>query len=504
MNTKRLHELMSLPRQAQNWAEVCVYGVSSDSRQVKQGDLFITCLGEPKRQRSYIEQAQGKGAAAVAIDMQQATRLDLSSLTVPIIGVDNLAAKQGAIAARFFNEPSTHLSLIGVTGTNGKTSCSHFIAQCHKQLGISCGVIGTLGYGFIDALEDAPNTTPDEVTLQVQLGKMLSAGAKACALEVSSHGLDQGRLSGCHFKTAIFTNLTQDHLDYHGTMQAYGEVKSRLFKWPSLEHAVINVDDDLSELLLKKIASNVVVCRYSADVEKSTQVEVGVSYVVQNGDGLEAMVQTPKGDALLQVGIIGRFNLSNLLATLSVLLIEGFDLNTAMASINNLATVPGRMQLVKQDSNDKKPQAIVDYAHTPDALQKALVAAKEHSGQGQLWLVFGCGGDRDTGKRAKMASIAEQFADHVIVTDDNPRSEPSQKIIDDICEGFSGTKEIIIKNDRSLAISYAMQSANASDIVLIAGKGHETYQETNDKKIHFSDQEQVLSALMTGGTSEIV
>ena len=257
-------------------------------------------------------------------------------------------------------------------------------------------------------------------------------------------------------------------------------------------------------MLLKKIASNVVVCRYSADVEKSTQVEVGVSYVVQNGDGLEAMVQTPKGDALLQVGIIGRFNLSNLLATLSVLLIEGFDLNTAMASINNLATVPGRMQLVKQDSNDKKPQAIVDYAHTPDALQKALVAAKEHSGQGQLWLVFGCGGDRDTGKRAKMASIAEQFADHVIVTDDNPRSEPSQKIIDDICEGFSGTKEIIIKNDRSLAISYAMQAANASDIVLIAGKRHETYQETNDKKIHFSDQEQVLSALMTGGTSEIV
>ena len=216
METKHLHELMLLTGQAHQWAEVCVSGVSSDSRLVKQGDLFVTCLGEPKRLCCYVKQAQERGAVAVVIDAKQTSKLDTSGLTVPIISLPNLISMQGLIAARFNGDPSQHMSLIGITGTNGKTSCSQFIAQCFSDMGLTCGVLGTMGYGLLDNLVQGPNTTPDEVTMQSQLGTMLQAGAVACALEVSSHGLAQGRLTGCRFETAVFTNLTQDHLDYHG------------------------------------------------------------------------------------------------------------------------------------------------------------------------------------------------------------------------------------------------------------------------------------------------
>ena len=499
MDTKRLHELMPLPGQAQQWVDVCVYGVSSDSRQVKQGDLFITCLGEPKRQRSYIEQAQASGAVAVAIDAQQALKMDVSNLTVPIIGVANLAAIQGLIAARINNEPSQHMSLIGITGTNGKTSCSHFIAQCFLDLGQTCGVMGTLGYGLLNALEQGPNTTPDEVTMQGQLGAMVDAGADACAIEVSSHGLDQGRLNGCRFETVVFTNLTQDHLDYHGTMQAYGEVKAKLFNWPSLRHAVINFDDEFGRGLLNEIAPSVKTYTYSAQVSEVSYVDLGVVSFTQHEHGIEAMLNTPKGQVLLQVGLIGRFNLSNLLATLAVLLLHKVELSSAIFVMNKLTTVCGRMELVSGEQDSKnKPQAIVDYAHTPDALEQALMAAKEHVNCGQLWVVFGCGGGRDAGKRPKMASIAEQWADHVVVTDDNPRTESSEKILADIVKGFKRQEKVLVEGDRSLAIALTMRRAKPGDIVLIAGKGHETYQDIQGHKHHFSDQEQVLMALSGG------
>jgi len=499
VDTKRLHELMPLPGQAQQWADVCVHGVSSDSRQVKQGDLFITCLGEPKRQRSYIEQAQASGAAAVAIDAQQALKLDSSNLTVPIIGIPNLTAIQGSIAARINNEPSQHMSLIGITGTNGKTSCSHFIAQCFSDLGQTCGVMGTLGYGLLNALEQGPNTTPDEVTMQGQLGAMVQAGAKACAIEVSSHGLDQGRLNGCRFETVVFTNLTQDHLDYHGSMKAYGEVKAQLFNWPSLRHAVINFDDDFGRGLLNEIAPSVQTYTYSAQISEVDYVDIGVSSIIQHEHGIEAMVHTPKGQTLLQVGLIGRFNLSNLLATLAVLLLHKVDLSSAISVINKLTTVCGRMQLISGDQGSKnKPQAIVDYAHTPDALEQALIAAKEHLARGQLWVVFGCGGGRDVGKRPKMASIAEEWADHVVVTDDNPRTESSEKILADIVKGFKRREKVVVEGDRSRAIALTMKRAKPGDIVLIAGKGHETYQDIQGHKYHFSDHEQVLTALARG------
>ncbi|MFT5930091.1 MAG: UDP-N-acetylmuramoyl-L-alanyl-D-glutamate--2,6-diaminopimelate ligase [Oceanospirillaceae bacterium] len=499
VDTKRLHELMPQQGQTQQWADVCVYGVSSDSRQIKQGDLFIICLGEPKRQLSYIKQAQEKGAAAIAIDAQQASKMDASNLTVPIISIANLAAIQGSIAARINNEPSQHMSLIGITGTNGKTSCSQFIAQCFSDLGRTCGVMGTLGYGLLNALEQGPNTTPDAVTMQGQLGAMAQSGASACAIEVSSHGLDQGRLNGCRFKTAVFTNLTQDHLDYHGTMQAYGEVKAQLFNWPNLQHAVINFDDIFGRGLLNEIAPSVQTYTYSAQISEVDYVDVGVSSIWQHEHGIEAMVHTSKGQALLQVGLIGRFNLSNLLATLAVLLLHKIELSSAIFVINNLTTVCGRMQLVGSQSKFKsKPQAIVDYAHTPDALEQALMAAKEHVSGGQLWVVFGCGGDRDTGKRAQMASIAEVWADHVVVTDDNPRTESSEQILAAIVKGFKRPEKVVVEGDRSLAIALTMGRAKAGDIVLIAGKGHETYQDVQGHKHHFSDQEQVLAALAGG------
>ena len=501
VDTKHLHELIPLQGQARQWADVCVYGVSSDSRQVKQGDLFITCSGESEQQLSYIKQAQENGAAAIAIDAKQVLKMDVSNITIPIISIANLAAMQGSIAARINNEPSQYMSLIGITGTNGKTSCSQFIAQCLSELGQTCGVIGTLGYGLLKTLEQGPNTTPDAVTVQGQLGGMGQSGATACAIEVSSHGLDQGRLNGCRFNTAVFTNLTQDHLDYHGTMQAYGAVKAQLFKWPSLQHAVINFDDIFGRGLLNEIAPSVKTYTYSAQISEVDYVDLGVSSMIQHEHGIEAVVNTPLGQVFLQVGLIGRFNLSNLLATLGVLLLHKIDLSAAILAINKLTTVCGRMQLVGSQSKfNTGPRAIVDYAHTPDALEQALMAAKEHVSSGQLWVVFGCGGDRDMDKRAKMASIAETWANHVVVTNDNPRTESSKKILADIVKGFKRAEKVVVEGDRSLAIALTMGRAKTGDIVLIAGKGHEMYQDIHGHKHHFSDQEQVLVA-QAGGSN---
>ena len=499
MDTKRLHELMPLPGLAQQWADVCVHGVSSDSRQVKQGDLFITCLGEPKRQRSYIEQAQAKGAAAVAIDAEQVLLLDPSDLTVPIIPVPNLAQVQGHLAAKVMDDPSHTMALIGITGTNGKTSCSQFIAQCFDYMGGSCGVMGTLGYGLLGQLQDGPNTTPDQVTMQSQLGAMVDSGAQACAIEVSSHGLHQGRLQGCRFNTAVFTNLTRDHLDYHGSMQAYGAVKSELFKWPGLRHCVVNFDDDFGRGLLNEIAPSTITYTYSAEVVESAYVDLGVEWVTQHKHGIEAMIITPVGNALLRVGLIGRFNLSNLLATLGVLLLQNVDLGKAIHALEQLTTVCGRMELIS--SGHENAQAIVDYAHTPDALEQALMAAKEHVPEGKLWVVFGCGGDRDKGKRPQMAAIAQRWADHIIVTDDNPRTESGEAILADICAGFSHTDKVEVIADRAQAIALAMSSAKPNDLVVIAGKGHETYQDVQGHKHHFSDQEQALLGLKTNGNN---
>ena len=320
--------------------------------------------------------------------------------------------------------------------------------------------------------------------------------------EVSSHGLDQGRLNGCRFETAVFTNLTQDHLDYHGSMQAYGLAKARLFNWPSLRHVVINFDDDFGRGLVNEVAPSVTLYTYSAQVSDVAYVDLGVLSLVQHSQGIEATISTPVGTGLLSVGLIGRFNLSNLLAILAVLLLHKIDLELAISALSSLTTVCGRMQLIdSKGSKANVARAIVDYAHTPDALEQALMAAKEHLPSGKLWVVFGCGGDRDVSKRAKMAAIAERWADHVIVTDDNPRTESNTQILAHICSGFKRMDRVLVEADRGQAIALAMAQAQVDDLVLIAGKGHETYQHIQGHKHHFSDHEQVLKAVNRGASS---
>jgi UDP-N-acetylmuramoyl-L-alanyl-D-glutamate--2,6-diaminopimelate ligase len=335
--------------------------------------------------------------------------------------------------------------------------------------------------------------------MQNHLGVMADAGAHACAIEVSSHGLDQGRLNGCRFETAVFTNLTQDHLDYHGSMQAYGQAKARLFSWPSLRYVVINFDDDFGRGLVNEVAPSVTIYTYSAQTSDVDYVDIGVLSLVQHSKGIEATISTPVGTGVLEVGLIGRFNLSNLLATLAVLLLHKIELGLAISALNGVTTVCGRMQLIdSRVHNANVARAIVDYAHTPDALEQALMAAKEHLPNGKLWVVFGCGGDRDVSKRPKMAAIAERWADRVIVTDDNPRTEASTQILAHICSGFKRMDRVIVEADRGEAIALAMAQAAVDDLVLIAGKGHETYQHILGHKHHFSDHEQVHKAAKRG------
>ena len=491
METKCLHELMPLTGQAQQWADVCVYGVSSDSRQVKQGDLFITCLGEPKRLRCYVKQAQERGAVAVVIDAQQAFKLASSGLTVPIISLPNLISMQGLIAAHINHDPSQHMSLIGITGTNGKTSCSQFIAQCFSDLGLTCGVVGTLGYGLLDTLVQGPNTTPDEVTMQSQLGAMAQAGAVACAIEVSSHGLAQGRLNGCRFETAVFTNLTQDHLDYHGDFGSYAEAKASLFRSPGLKNAVINIDDNVGKRILADLDPSIRGVSFSLE---NITADIHCQSIHLHPDGVHAVIQTPWGFGEVKSSLLGKFNLSNLLAVIGAVALHEGDLGhqnfqKILTLVPKLKAVIGRMELV---SDSTGLAVIVDYAHTPDALEKALQALRLHC-EGKLWVVFGCGGDRDTGKRPAMGAIAVKYADQVIVTSDNPRTESPHQIIDQIIENIKG--QCSIESDRRAAINHAVLNAKPGDVVLIAGKGHENYQILGADQLVFSDQKEARLAL---------
>ena len=483
---------LSVICQALGWnpvvADVLVTGVASDSRQVMAGNLFIACVGDPQRLRSFIEQAQAKHAAAVAIDVDQLSLVDAFNFTVPILGVVNLAKNQARLAAAVLSQPSADMLLVGITGTNGKTSISHYVAQACSILGQTCGVIGTTGNGLLGALQAGPNTTPDAVSVQALLADMQSQGASACAMEVSSHGLHQGRVSACEFNIAVLSNLSRDHLDYHGSMEAYGQAKARLFSWPTLEHAVVNVDDSFGQALANDIAADVQQWTYSVKANSSSA-NIYANSVSFNQQGFSAEITTPVGSMTVSTALYGEFNLSNLLATVGVLLAAGYGLAEIEKALAQLEPVAGRMEKTTLSTG---VTAIVDYAHTPDALQAALQATKQHLKTGQLWCVFGCGGDRDAGKRPLMAQIAEQFADQLVVTDDNPRGENSGTIIEQIAAGFKQPQQANLIADRASAIEYSLKQARAGDIVLIAGKGHEDYQEVNGQREHFSDREQVV------------
>lgn len=481
--------LMPLSRLLQGMADMVaipVAGLELDSRRVKQGDVFIALAGDQHDGRDFLGQAAAAGAVA-AVTEQGLTDLQRAAAgPMPIVEVLGLEGRVGEIAAEFYRHPADDLLTVGVTGTNGKTTTSRVLAQLLRIAVGDCGVIGTLGASLGNETTEALNTTPDALRLQQQLAAWRDCGVKAAVMEVSSHSLVQSRVRGTHFNTAIFTNLTHDHLDYHGDMDSYGRAKSLLFQSTGLESAVINRDDEFSASLEAVLAPGVECIDYSLRPGAAAVSAGPISY---HDNGLQAPVHTPWGEGLLRSPLAGDFNLSNLLAALSAACLAGMSLEQALEQLAVLVGIDGRMQYVP---NQVGVQLVVDYSHTPDALAKALVALRAHT-RGRLHCVFGCGGDRDKEKRPLMGRIASEHADQLIVTSDNPRGENPLSILEDIRTGV--TVPAVFEVDRAAAIALAVAEASPGDCVLVAGKGHETYQEIDGQRRPFSDVEQARAAL---------
>ena len=486
--------------------------VSADSRQIESGDIFFAYPvghGNALRDgRQYIEAALENGAAVVVFDP---TDYESEYLDHPqCVAVKNLAPKVGEICAQWYGYPSQKLRMIGVTGTNGKTSITQWLASALDEADHRTAVLGTLGTGFVGSLAQTGYTTPDAPRLQTQLHELLNAGAKQVVMEASSHALEQGRIAGVQFNCAVFTNLTQDHLDYHGNMADYAEAKAKLFTFAGLEYAVINFDDTFGrELAMKLLAKGgIKVWAYALSKDTLSGFErfgQRLERVFANDISLNEVTYDVKlvhegvSENFVHIPVVGEFNLSNVLAVWTVLLTQGLSADEASKRVAKLRPVAGRMELIPLTKGNK-PQGllvIVDYAHTPDALQKTLEAIRPLAKQrnGKIWCVFGCGGDRDVDKRSKMGTVAEQLADQIIITSDNPRSEDPLEIINMIRAGMShDASNIQMITDRAAAIMAAVRHANDQDVVLVAGKGHETSQEINGKKFDFSDQEHILLA----------
>jgi UDP-N-acetylmuramoyl-L-alanyl-D-glutamate--2,6-diaminopimelate ligase len=401
------------------------------------------------------------------------------------VPVEGLAARAGTIAAAFYADPSAVVGVIGVTGTNGKTTTTQLIAQALAHTGTLCGVIGTLGSGFPGRLSETTHTTPDAVTLQRLLAELRGDGAQAVAMEVSSHALAQGRIDTLHVDTAVFTNLTHDHLDFHGSLEAYGAAKARLFAHPGLRHAVLNLDDPFGRRIHDMLPASVERVGFTLG---SGAADIRATEVEFRSDGIRARILARGETGELRLPLIGRFNLENALAVIGALLVRGLSLELVLAALRDVLPVPGRMERVGDT-----PLVIVDYAHTPDALEQSLRAIRSHC-RGRLWCVFGCGGDRDRSKRPLMGRLAREHADEVVVTSDNPRSEDPLAIIAGICAGIPDAG-VIREADRRAAIFRAIREAGPVDCVLIAGKGHENYQEAGGVRAPFSDAAVAREAL---------
>ncbi len=458
-----------------------VHGLTLDSREVTSGDLFLAVSGQNSAATAHVEDAVKRGAAAVVIEGAGTTAQVFEDGRAVELYVENLRDYLGLIADRFYRSPSKDVAVIGVTGTNGKSSVTHYIAQYLKACNKACGVLGTLGYGMPYA--DSPwshevtHTTPDVVCVHRYLAELRDAGAQYVAMEVSSHGLVQERVAGVRFKGAVFTNLSRDHLDYHQNMDDYAAAKQRLFFSEGLEFAVLNADDPASALMASACSGDVNIWQFGVSSPADIHVK-SVSYSA----GIKAQVITPKGEFLLQSSLLGDFNLSNLLAVVSV----GLALNCSLDSLHKLdrvRAVGGRMESLSVAGG---PRIIVDYAHTPDALKNALQALRPQCA-GKLNLVFGCGGDRDRGKRALMGQVAADYADSIIVCDDNPRTEDPAQIVADIISGMADRDRMRVIHDRAKAIEQMLHQSGAADFVLIAGKGHERYQEQHGKRREFND-----------------
>lgn len=472
-------------------SDVFIHRLQTDSRKIQPGDLFIAYPGRQIDGYHCIKEAIEKQAVAVLYEAYH-YKPSIQS-TIPLIAFPNLQLHIGDIAARFYGDPSKTIKAIGVTGTNGKTSCTHFIAQSLQSKKIPCGVVGTLGYGFVGNLNKTSYTTPDPIQLQQALIQLRKQDAKSVAIEVSSHALDQYRVQGVHFTIAVFTQLSRDHLDYHDNMENYARAKELLFQQPGLRYGVVNCDDALGRRIIENYHSKLTLVGYSADGIKDPRVScVRATHIKTLTHGFSVDVQTSWGEGTFTTSLLGRFNISNLLSVLSVLCLCEIPFKEALIELSKLNAVRGRMQVVNIQHHH---QVIVDYAHTPDALEKVLTALREHC-KGQLICVFGCGGDRDRGKRPQMAAIAERLTDQIILTNDNPRSEPSLTIIRDIRAGFKNGSSVIVETDRAKAIKYAVQKATVNDIVLIAGKGHETTQIIGTDVLPFDDVEEARKALI--------
>ena len=474
-----LHELLAGQVPAMPTLNPIVRGMSADSRALKTDDVFIALVGATTHGLKFAKHAQDIGVAAILFETPAPDGFVETDNT---IAVPALRRKCGVIANRFYSKPSESLQMLGVTGTNGKTSTVQLIAQALSLNGTTAGTIGTLGAGLYGKLVEGERTTPDVIAVHGFLADMRDAGASHVAMEVSSHALDQGRVDAVAFDIAVFTNLTRDHLDYHGSMEAYGEAKAKLFVWPTLSAAVINYDDVFSEALIGKLSGDVNLIALSSRGHEAANLHA--RNIRLNAGGISFDLCRAEVALAVQSPLLGRFNVDNLLAVAGSLLALDWSLETIAEVLPKLSPVGGRMSRV--GGTNGKPLVVVDYAHTPDALEQALANLRSHT-MGKLICVFGCGGDRDKGKRSVMAAIAERGADVVIVTDDNPRTENGDEIVSDIQKGFSNPDRVFTQRDRAKAIAVALTQAGSTDVVLIAGKGHETYQEVNGVKFPFDD-----------------
>ena len=480
-------------------ADTVVTGLSLDSRTVQAGDVFVALGGATHDGRDYLEAALARGAAAVLVEADDRWHEPVFE-SVPIIPVANLAPQLSGIAGRVYRNPSQPLWLVGVTGTNGKTTCCALLAQLTALLQERAAVLGTLGYGILEGaagmelnkLTSTGLTTPDAIAVQRILAELVAGGASALAMEVSSHSLVQERVAALHFDAAIFTNLSHDHLDYHGDMHSYGQAKQRLLGMTGLRHAIVNLDDPWAASLLTQLPSGVTGLSYSVS---NPEADLYLAEHVDQHSGVSALVVSPWGQGEIHTRLlVGRFNMGNLLAAIAAACCQGHPLGAVLNAVSRLQAAPGRMQPVVVDESRQDIQVIVDYAHTPDALQNSLQALRDHL-TGRLWCVFGCGGDRDKTKRPTMGALVERYSDYSIVTNDNPRSEDPAQIAADIVRGMNNPGNCLVIADRAQAIDLAVQQARAGDTVLIAGKGHEDYQLFADKTVHFSDVEQAQQSL---------
>ncbi len=475
-----------------------IKGISLDSRRVNADDLFLAVPGETCDGRDHIKQAIQNGAAAVACEKFRIAggrgnewsnewSNDRHAHGVPSFDIAGLKKNIGVIADRFYDHPSARMQLIGITGTNGKTTCAYLLAQALHRRGQRCALLSTIGSGFVDQLEPATLTTVDAIATHRKLAELLAAGAEAVCVEVSSHGLEQGRVNQVAFDVALLTNLSRDHLDYHHSMERYARAKRKLFRFDRLQSVVVNVDDAFGRRLLREHTA-----------------EQCFGYGIRDGDlrphdlqlnenGIAFAVEYREQTATIRSPLIGALNVFNLLAVIATLLACGHDLDRIAAVISQCGAPPGRMELLRKDAS--QPAVVVDYAHTPDALQQALSCLAALC-RGRLWVVFGCGGDRDRGKRPQMGKVAERFTDRVIITDDNPRTENPNDIAAHICKGMTRgmQDQVVVIHDRGRAIASAIAEATGQDMVLVAGKGHEATQTIGDKVFALNDRDLVIAA----------